>query len=52
MITQVRIMNVIEFGKMILKFRKKLGLTQMELAQKLNVTDKAVSKWENGVSQS
>lgn len=41
-------MNVIEFGKMILKFRKKLGLTQMELAQKLNVTDKAVSKWENG----
>ena len=31
--------------------RKELGLTQKELAEKLNLTDKAVSKWERGVSQ-
>ncbi len=30
------------------KFRKDNGLTQMDLAKKLNITDKAVSKWENG----
>ena len=30
--------------------RKKNGLTQLELAQKLNYSDKAVSKWENGES--
>ena len=32
--------------------RKELGMTQKELAEKLNITDKAVSKWERGVSQS
>ena len=42
-------MNTVDFGNMILKLRKKLGLTQLELAQKLNVSDKAVSKWENGM---
>lgn len=41
-------MNAATFGKMIRKLRKKIGLTQTELAQRLNVTDKAVSKWENG----
>ena len=30
--------------------RKELGLTQKELAEKLNLTDKAVSKWERGVA--
>lgn len=42
-------MNTVDFGNMILKLRKKLGMTQLELAQKLNVSDKAVSKWENGM---
>ena len=30
--------------------RKELGLTQKELAEKLNITDKAVSKWERGAA--
>ncbi len=41
-----------QFGQFILKLRKEKGWTQLELAKKLNVTDKAVSKWERGVSQS
>ena len=31
--------------------RKEADLTQMQLAEKLGITDKAVSKWERGVSQ-
>lgn len=31
-------------GMMITSFRKKHGMTQLELAEKMNVTDKAVSK--------
>ena len=43
-------MNQIKIGKFIGECRKKLNLTQMQLAEKLNITDKAVSKWERGVS--
>lgn len=35
-------------GKSIAQLRKQKGLTQVELAQKLSVSDKAVSKWESG----
>lgn len=42
-------MNMNNFGKMIYMLRKKLGMTQAELAEKLSISDKAVSKWENGV---
>lgn len=42
--------NVNEFGKRIISFRKKKGMTQEELAEKLNITAQAVSKWENGIS--
>lgn len=36
----------------ILRLRKARSLTQAELGEKLGVTDKAVSKWEQGVSLS
>lgn len=41
-------MNAVNVGKTISKLRKKMGLTQEQLAKKLNVSDKAVSKWETG----
>ncbi|MBQ8767183.1 MAG: helix-turn-helix transcriptional regulator [Clostridia bacterium] len=37
-------------GKFIAECRKNLGYNQKELAEKLNITDKAVSKWETGRS--
>ena len=37
-------------GANIAAYRKRAGLTQAMLAQKLNYTDKAVSKWERGES--
>ena len=41
-------MDQIKIGKFIAECRKKQELTQKQLAEKLNVTDRAVSKWENG----
>lgn len=41
-------MDQVKIGKFIAECRKKNGLTQMQLAEKLNITDRAVSKWENG----
>lgn len=37
-------------SKNITKYRKELGLTQLELAEKLNYSDKTLSKWERGES--
>ena len=43
-------MDQIEIGKFIAKCRKEKKLTQVQLAEKLNITDRAVSKWETGKS--
>ena len=43
-------MNQEKIGKFILKLRKDKKMTQQGLADKLNVTDRAVSHWENGRS--
>lgn len=42
-------MNASEFGQFISEMRKRNKLTQAELARKLDVTDKAVSRWERGL---
>ncbi len=41
-------MDQIKIGKFIAQCRKEKSLTQMQLAEKLNITDRAVSKWETG----
>ena len=41
-------MDQVKIGKFIAACRKKNGFTQMQLAEKLNITDRAVSKWETG----
>ena len=41
-------MNDYAFGNKLLELRRGLKLSQSELAEKLGVTNKAVSKWETG----
>lgn len=41
-------MDSIQFGAFVAQRRKEQNMTQRELAERLNVTDKAVSKWETG----
>ena len=43
-------METIKVGKLIRKLRKDKNLTQQELADKLGVSDKTISKWETGLS--
>ena len=43
-------MDQIKIGRFIADCRKSVGLTQMQLAEKLGITDKAVSKWERGIA--
>ena len=43
-------MDQIKIGKFIAECRKNRNLTQANLAEKLNITDRAISKWENGKS--
>ena len=43
-------MDQVKIGKFIADCRKKTNLTQMQLAEKLNITDRAISKWETGKS--
>ena len=44
-------MNDFEFGNYIYEKRCKIGMTQAEMAERLGVTNKAVSKWETGKSK-
>lgn len=41
-------MDQIKIGRFIAESRKRVNLTQMQLAERLNITDRAVSKWETG----
>ena len=41
-------MDQIKIGRFIAECRKRVNLTQMQLAEKLDITDRAVSKWETG----
>lgn len=43
-------MNQEKIGKFIASCRKECGFTQASLAEKLGITDRAVSKWETGKS--
>ena len=43
-------MDKTRFGEFVARQRKGLGMTQRELAQRLFLSDKAVSKWERGLS--
>ena len=43
-------MDLVKIGKYIAGKRKDLGMTQKQLAEKLGMSDKSVSKWERGVS--
>ena len=43
-------MDQLKIGKFIANCRKQQGLTQMQLAEKIGITDKAISKWERGIA--
>ena len=43
-------MDNTKLGSLIRVLRREAGMTQRDLAETLGVTDKAVSKWERGVS--
>lgn len=41
-------MNQEKIGSFIAQLRKEKNMTQNDLAKKLGITDRAISKWENG----
>ena len=43
-------MDQLKIGKFIAECRKQKNLTQMQLSEKLGITDKAISKWERGIA--
>ena len=43
-------MDQLKIGKFIAECRKQRKLTQLQLADKLGITDKAISKWERGIA--
>ena len=49
---EVIFVDQIRFGKFLAALRRREGLTQEALGEKLGVTNKTISRWENGVFQS
>ena len=45
-------MDQAKIGRFMAERRKEANLTQVQLAEKLNITNRAILKWETGVSQS
>ena len=43
-------MDNVKIGNLINKLRKEKGMTQLQLAERLHISDKTVSKWERGGS--
>ena len=48
-IMEVKVMNQYVTGAVIKKLREKNKMTQLQLAERLGVSDKTISKWETGV---
>lgn len=46
---EVAIMDCSKVGKLILNLRKEKGMTQKELADVMNISDRTISKWERGI---
>ena len=44
-------MDQVKIGRFIAESRRRKNLTQLQLAQRLGITDKAISKWERGISK-
>ncbi|MCI5679637.1 MAG: helix-turn-helix domain-containing protein [Bacteroidales bacterium] len=45
-------MDMIKTGELLSRLRKEHGMTQKQVAEVLQISDRTVSKWERGVSQS
>ncbi len=45
-------MDLIKIGKFLAKLRREKNYTQEELGERIGVTNKTISRWENGVSHS
>ena len=51
-VMEVRTLDLVKTGRFIAALRRESGLTQKQLAERIGVTVKAVSRWETGVSRS
>ena len=49
-VMEVRTLDLVKTGQFIAALRRESGLTQKQLAERIGVTDKAVSRWETGGS--
>ena len=44
-----KVMDCQKVGALILRLRKEMGMTQKQIADKMNISDKTISKWERGL---